>query len=114
MKTNFKGIHAPGGFEMATEELILLVERLVFDILMQEIRENGKGYIQNPGSLLHSGPGTLGQMGLNLRITTTSVRHRDQDGLKIRLIITLIALKPAMEKYKEVSHQKLHVLLFQY
>ena len=47
-----KGIEAPGGFEMTAEELVLLVEKMGFEILMHEIREDEKGYIQNPESLL--------------------------------------------------------------
>ena len=46
------GIEAPGSFELTNEEVLLLVERLGFEIEMHEIREDGEGYIQDPESLM--------------------------------------------------------------
>ncbi|KAL9130204.1 MAG: hypothetical protein Q9217_001549 [Psora testacea] len=46
------GIEAPGSFEVTEEELLLLVEKMGFEVTMHEIRDDGKGYIQNPNSML--------------------------------------------------------------
>ena len=46
------GIEAPGSFELTDKELILLLKKMGFCLEMHEIREDGKGYIQNPKSML--------------------------------------------------------------
>ena len=48
------GIEAPGSFELTDEELLLLVEKMGFTIEMHKIRDDGKGYIQNPNSMLQN------------------------------------------------------------
>ena len=48
------GIEEPGAFELSEEEVLILVEKMGFDIEKREIRESGSGYIQNPESMLQS------------------------------------------------------------
>ncbi|CAF9921688.1 MAG: hypothetical protein ALECFALPRED_001857 [Alectoria fallacina] len=48
------GIAEPGGFELSDEEVLILVEKMGFDIEKHEIRNDGLGYIQNPESMLQN------------------------------------------------------------
>ncbi|KAL9104934.1 MAG: hypothetical protein Q9163_000179 [Psora crenata] len=48
------GIEAPGSFELTHEELLLLVETMGFDLTMHDVTKDGKGYIQNPDSMLQN------------------------------------------------------------
>lgn len=48
------GIEAPGSFELTNEEVLMLVEKMGFDIQSQKIRRDGSGYIQNPESMLQN------------------------------------------------------------
>ncbi len=48
------GIEEPGAFELTDEEVLMLVEKMGFDIEKREIREGGVGYIQNPDSMLQN------------------------------------------------------------
>ena len=47
-------IEEAGSFELTNEEVLLLIEMCGFDIEMQEIRNNGTGYIHNARSMLQS------------------------------------------------------------
>ena len=47
------GIEEPGAFELTDEEVLLLVEKMGFDVEKREVR-NGVGYIQNPESMLQN------------------------------------------------------------
>ena len=49
-----EGIGAPGSVELTSEEMLLLVERMGFKIEMQEIRDDGFGYIQDPDSMIQN------------------------------------------------------------
>ncbi|KIW33026.1 uncharacterized protein PV07_04529 [Cladophialophora immunda] len=49
-----KGIGEPGSFELADEEVILLVSRMGFDVITHEILPADSGYIQDPNSLLQN------------------------------------------------------------
>ena len=49
-----EGIGAPGSVELTNEEMLLLVERMGFKIELQEIKSEGFGYIQDPGSMVQS------------------------------------------------------------
>lgn len=53
-KREMEGIEAPGSFELTDEELLLLVESMGFAIEKHEVRDDGKGYIQNPNSMLQN------------------------------------------------------------
>ena len=48
------GIGEPGSVELTDEELLLLVERMGFQIERHEIRMDGAGYIQNPESMFQN------------------------------------------------------------
>ena len=48
------GIEEPGAFELTDEEVLILVEKMGFDIEKREIRNGGAGYIQNPESMLQN------------------------------------------------------------
>lgn len=48
------GIEEPGAFELTDEEVLILVEKMGFDIEKREIRHGGVGYIQNPESMLQN------------------------------------------------------------
>lgn len=48
------GIEQPGAFELTDEEVLILVEKMGFDIEKREIRNDGVGYIQNPESMLQN------------------------------------------------------------
>ena len=48
------GVEEPGSVELSNEELLLLLERMGFEIVHHEIRQDGAGYIQNPESLLQN------------------------------------------------------------
>ena len=48
------GIEEPGAFELADAEVLILVEKMGFDIQKREISHNGEGYIQNPESMLQN------------------------------------------------------------
>ena len=48
------GIEAPGSFELSDEELLLLVEKMGFEVIMHEVQDEGEGYIQNPNSMLQN------------------------------------------------------------
>lgn len=48
------GIEEPGAFELTEEEVLLLVEKMGFDIEKREIKNGGVGYIQNPESMLQN------------------------------------------------------------
>ena len=48
------GIEEPGAFELTDEEVLILVERMGFDIEKRETRYDGVGYIQNPESMLQN------------------------------------------------------------
>ena len=48
------GIEEPGAFELTNEEVLILVERMGFDIEKREIINGGVGYIQNPESMLQN------------------------------------------------------------
>lgn len=47
-----EGVGEPGSVELTVQEVLLLVERMGFEITKQEVREVEAGYIQNPESLL--------------------------------------------------------------
>ena len=49
-----QGIGEPGSFELTNEEVLLLVEKLGFEIEKQEILNEGVGYIQNPQSMIQN------------------------------------------------------------
>lgn len=49
-----EGIDEPGSVELTVEEVIMLVESMGFEIEMQEVRDEGAGYIQDPESLLRN------------------------------------------------------------
>ena len=53
-KEGKEGIDEPGSVELTVEEVVLLVEKMGFEIIKHEIREQEAGYIQNPESLLHN------------------------------------------------------------
>lgn len=42
----------PGSVELTVEEVVLLIEKMGFVVELNEIRDGGTGYIQNPESLL--------------------------------------------------------------
>lgn len=46
------GIEEPGSVELSNEELLMLLEKMGFEIAMHEIRDDGSGYIENPESML--------------------------------------------------------------
>ena len=48
------GIEEPGAFELTDEEVLILVEKMGFDIEKREIGHGGVGYIQNPESMLQN------------------------------------------------------------
>lgn len=48
------GIEEPGAFELTDGEVLMLVEKMGFDIEKREIRNGGVGYIQNPESMLQN------------------------------------------------------------
>ena len=48
------GIEEPGSIELSNEELLVLVEKMGFEIQHHEIRQNGSGYMQNPNSMLQN------------------------------------------------------------
>ena len=48
------GIEEAGSFELTEEEMLLMIERMGFEVTMHEIRNDGKGYIQNPNSMLQN------------------------------------------------------------
>lgn len=48
------GIGEPGSVELSNEEILLLVESMGFDIEEHRIIDQGKGYIQNPASMLQN------------------------------------------------------------
>lgn len=48
------GIEEPGAFELTEEEVLILVEKMGFDIERREVGEGGSGYIQNPESMLQN------------------------------------------------------------
>ena len=48
------GIEEPGAFELTDEEVLILIERMGFDIEKREISNGGAGYIQNPESMLQN------------------------------------------------------------
>ena len=48
------GIEEPGAFELTDDEVLMLVERMGFDVEKHEIRNGGAGYIQNPESMLQN------------------------------------------------------------
>ena len=49
------GIEAPGSFELTDEEVLMLIEKMGFDVEKQEINDGvGAGYIQNPESMLQN------------------------------------------------------------
>ena len=48
------GIEEPGAFELTDEEVLILVEKMGFDIEKHEIRNGGVGYIQNPESMVQN------------------------------------------------------------
>ena len=48
------GIEEPGSFELCNEELLMLIEKMGFEIEHQEIRQDGSGYVQNPDSMLQN------------------------------------------------------------
>ncbi len=48
------GIEEPGAFELTDEEVLILVEKMGFDIEKREIRNEAVGYIQNPESMLQN------------------------------------------------------------
>ena len=48
------GIEEPGSFELTDDEVVMLVEKMGFDVQSHEIRNNGMGYIQNPNSMLQN------------------------------------------------------------
>ena len=48
------GIEEPGSFELTDDEVLLLLGKMGFEIEMHQIRDDGKGYIQNPHSLLQN------------------------------------------------------------
>lgn len=52
--TSNAGIADPGSFELCNEELLMLTERMGFDIEHHEIRHDESGYIQNPESMLQN------------------------------------------------------------
>ena len=49
-----QGIGEPGSFELTNEEVLLLVEKLGFEIEKQEILNEGVGYIQNSHSMIQN------------------------------------------------------------
>ena len=53
-KDEKRGIGEPGSFELSNEELLLLIEKMGFEMEMHEIREDGAGYIRNPKSMLQN------------------------------------------------------------
>lgn len=48
------GIEEPGSFELADEEVRMLVEQFGFEIQSHKVRNDGLGYIQNPRSMLQN------------------------------------------------------------
>ena len=48
------GIDEPGAFELTDEDVLLLVQKMGFDIEKREIINGGVGYIQNPESMLQN------------------------------------------------------------
>ncbi|KAL9630992.1 MAG: hypothetical protein Q9164_006132 [Protoblastenia rupestris] len=48
------GIEAPGSFELTDEEMLMLAVKMGFRVIKHEIRDDGRGYIQNPNSMLKS------------------------------------------------------------
>lgn len=48
------GIEESGGFELTDEEVLILMEKMGFDVEKHEIRNDGLGYIQNPESMLQN------------------------------------------------------------
>ena len=48
------GIEEPGAFELADEEVLLLTDKMGFDIEKREIISTGAGYIQSPDSMLQN------------------------------------------------------------
>ena len=48
------GIEEPGAFEMTDEEVLILIDKMGFDIEKREISSGGAGYIQNPDSMLQN------------------------------------------------------------
>ena len=48
------GIEEPGSFELTDEELLLLVERMGFDIVRHAFEDQEAGYVQNPTSMLQN------------------------------------------------------------
>ena len=51
-KSDKPGIEEPGSFELSEEEVLLLVEKLGFEVQEHELRSDGYGYVQNPESML--------------------------------------------------------------
>ena len=51
---NPRGIQEPGSFELANSEVLMLVERMGFDIQMAEVKKDGIGYIHNAKSMLQN------------------------------------------------------------
>lgn len=49
-----EGIDEPGSVELTVEEVIMLVGSMGFEMEMQEVRDEGAGYIQDPESLLRN------------------------------------------------------------
>ena len=48
------GIEEPGSIELSNEELLMLLERMGFEIEHHGVRQDGSGYIQNPKSMLQN------------------------------------------------------------
>ena len=48
------GIEGPGGFELTSDEIMILIEDMGFSIERHEMRKKGAGYVQNPESMLRS------------------------------------------------------------
>lgn len=53
-KRDLAGIEEPGSFELTNEEVLLLVEKMGFEVQSQELRNDGFGYIQSPDSMLQN------------------------------------------------------------
>ena len=53
-KDNWVGIEEPGSVELSNQELLMLLDKMGFEIQHHEIRHDGCGYIQDPESMLQN------------------------------------------------------------
>ena len=54
IEEELQGIAEPGSFELTDEEVVLLLQRMGFEVLKHEMMESGLGYIQDPESMLQN------------------------------------------------------------